>query len=150
VVVSPVSDELDATLHKPLGQGLRIVRDAPSVVAERPAGRRRGHEPQLDPGRPERRLVHLWHSHRHPGTDLSHSVRNVVFGLARLASGGRQRGGGLQCGDDEFGNLIEFVGSESARGLRTEWLRGSMTLPTSCWVTSRSTQDWTLPDDTQS
>ena len=47
---------------------------------------------------------------------LSHSVRNVVFGLARLASGGRQRGGGLQCGDDEFGNLIEFVGSESARG----------------------------------
>ena len=33
------------------------------------AGLRRRHQPQLDPGRPERRLVHQRHPVRHPGAD---------------------------------------------------------------------------------
>ena len=47
---------------------------------------------------------------------LRHTVGNLVFGLAGLAGGGRHRGGGLQGSDDELGDLIEFVGSESAGG----------------------------------
>ena len=35
----------------------------------RPARRRHRHQPQRDPARPERRLVHLRHPDRHPGAD---------------------------------------------------------------------------------
>ena len=45
---------------------LRADRAAGRVGAAR---RRRRHQPQLGPGRPERRLVHLRHPLRHPGAD---------------------------------------------------------------------------------
>ena len=66
-----------------------VLLDVHVVRADRPAGRvgaaglRRRHQPQLDPRRPERRLVHQRHPVRHPGADHPRLRRR------RLRPGGR-------------------------------------------------------------
>ena len=93
------------------------------------AGLRRRHQPQLDPGRPERRLVLQRHPVRHPGAD------HPRLRCRRVRPGGRA--GGRRA--DQHGTCSRRIGAVEGQvqAGRRHRRSGCMPPPPRCWTPTR-------------